>query len=302
MRTTIAVLLMLMAWAAFGQVKPPTVEETYMGLSMGPLRHAQLTNLPADILLLAGKVAVTAAHVDGAINAARASLRPALKRNGFYLLEEIGVRALLLDEAKAWAKATKRDTSKERDDALLSAHLQSVGLTATVTDAEVRAFYEISKPMLGGAKYEEVAEELRSYVLARKQKAVQDAHIATLSDRVVVQVNAVWLKTQAATALDNPLDAARRSGKPTLVEFTAPGCGYCVEEAPIIEEARKAFAGRLNVVIVDASVDPVLAARYGIEPVPAQGYFDKAGKEVRFHEGFSPKEQVWAYLAEIGVK
>lgn len=44
------------------------------------------------------------------------------------------------------------------------------------------------------------------------------------------------------------------------------------------------------------------AARYGVQSIPVQIFFDKDGREVFRHVGFFPKDQITAKLAEMGVK
>jgi thioredoxin 1 len=45
-----------------------------------------------------------------------------------------------------------------------------------------------------------------------------------------------------------------------------------------------------------------LAARYGIQSIPVQIFFDKDGKEVFRHVGVFPQEEIEKKLAEMGVK
>jgi thiol-disulfide isomerase/thioredoxin len=50
------------------------------------------------------------------------------------------------------------------------------------------------------------------------------------------------------TLTDAPFDPATLKGKPTLVLFASPTCGYCLQELPIAEAAAR--AERANVVTV----------------------------------------------------
>ncbi len=45
-----------------------------------------------------------------------------------------------------------------------------------------------------------------------------------------------------------------------------------------------------------------LAARYGIQSIPVQVFFDANGKEVSRHTGFFPQAECEKKLAELGVK
>lgn len=95
-----------------------------------------------------------------------------------------------------------------------------------------------------------------------------------------------WVKTQSNLAMDNPVDKARRSKKPTMAEFGATGCVPCDMMQPILDKLRKTYPGKLNVIFVHVGEDQVLAARYGIQSIPVQVFFDAAGKEVFRHVGF----------------
>ena len=52
------------------------------------------------------------------------------------------------------------------------------------------------------------------------------------------------LATLEASAV--PLDAALRSGRPTVVEFYADWCEVCKEMAPAVYEAEKVYSGEVN--------------------------------------------------------
>jgi thioredoxin 1 len=103
-------------------------------------------------------------------------------------------------------------------------------------------------------------------------------------------------------ATDNPVDKARSSGRPSLVDFGSKGCKPCDMLAPILAELKKKHDGRANVIFINVRDEQILAARYGIESIPTQIFFDKDGKEVFRHVGFFPQDQIEKKLAEIGVK
>lgn len=282
--------------------RPVTIESTYLGLSQGPLRVACLVTLPKGTLLRAGKVTITDKQVAAEIAKAKPDMQLVLKKNGFFVLEQMATRQLLTAEARAWAAETKRDTKKDIDATLLQAYLTSIADAVTVTDAEVRAFYDANKDMVGGASYDSVAKELKAYILEQKQQEAVDAYINLLSMRTPVEVDREWLKGQAATMLDNPIDKARRSGKPSMIDFGRGGCRPCDMMAPILEELGKTYADQCNVLFSHVGDEPILAARYNIQSIPVQVFFDKDGNEVFRHVGFFPKEQILAKLAELGVK
>jgi thiol-disulfide isomerase/thioredoxin len=76
----------------------------------------------------------------------------------------------------------------------------------------------------------------------KKQEALQ-AHIQDIAQKAQMRVNEDWVKKQVAMAGDNPLDRARLSGKPTMVQFSASGCGPCEMMKPIVKKLKKKYEG-----------------------------------------------------------
>jgi thioredoxin 1 len=171
-----------------------------------------------------------------------------------------------------------------------------------VSDAEVAKFYEENKDACGGAALDQVKDQLRQLVLQQKQQDLVDEHIRTLGQRMRIEVSAAWTKEQAVLAKDNLVDKARGSGKPSLVDFGSTGCRPCDMLAPILETLKKKYAGKVNVLFVHVGQEQILAARYGIQTIPIQFFFDKDGKEVFRHVGFWPQAEIEKKLAEMGVQ
>ena len=298
------VVLMLSAWGlvAAEEDEQPTVEQVHLGLSSGPLRQAKLVDLPPGTLLRGGSVVITEEQVTDQIARADEQIRPQLEKNRFYVLEQLAVRALLLGEAQEWARTQQMNTGEETPASLTETYLQSIAGKMRVSDEEIRAFFENNKNMFGDATFEQVAEMLSAYVLSQKRDEVVAAHINALSERHSVELAAGWVETQARASLDNPVDKARRSGQPTVVDFGAQGCGPCDMMTPILEELRQEYADRCHILFVSVREQQILAARYNIGSIPVQAFFDKEGREFFRHIGFFPKEQIVAKFAELAVE
>jgi thioredoxin 1 len=171
-----------------------------------------------------------------------------------------------------------------------------------VPESEARAFFDANKQLFGGDSYEVVADTIRQVLLENKKEEAVQEYIRSLEKRLAMQVNAEWVKAQYATARDNPVDQARTSGKPSLIEFGASGCVPCDMMQPILDKLRKTHAERLNVVFVHVGQEKVLAARFGIRSIPVQVFYDSNGSEVFRHEGFFAEAEVNKVLAKMGVK
>ena len=91
------------------------------------------------------------------------------------------------------------------------------------------------------------------------------------------------------------------SGLPRLVDLGAGKCIPCKMMAPILEELKEQYKGKLEVVFVDVWENPDAGTQYGIKLIPTQIFFDAAGKELFRHEAFFSKEDILAKWKEFGV-
>ncbi len=88
---------------------------------------------------------------------------------------------------------------------------------------------------------------------------------------------------------------------PRLLDLGADKCIPCKMMAPILEELKQEYAGSLEVVFIDVWQDTKVGAKYGIQSIPTQIFYDASGKEVFRHEGFFSKEDILAKWKELGV-
>ena len=88
---------------------------------------------------------------------------------------------------------------------------------------------------------------------------------------------------------------------PKLIDLGAGKCIPCKMMAPILEELKKEYAGRMNVEFIDVWKDPEAGKTYGIEMIPTQIFYDADGKELFRHTGFFGKEDILAKWKELGV-
>jgi thioredoxin 1 len=94
---------------------------------------------------------------------------------------------------------------------------------------------------------------------------------------------------------------AQAEDLPRLVDLGAGKCIPCKMMAPILEDLKKTYAGRMEVVFIDVWEDPDAGKKYGINMIPTQIFYDAAGKELFRHEGFFGKDDILAKWKELGV-
>ena len=125
-------------------------------------------------------------------------------------------------------------------------------------------------------------------VLVVTAVAVKQARIARNPDPVV-SAGSVAAEGSALVAL------------PRLVDLGADKCIPCKMMAPILEELKTGYAGKMNVEFIDVWKHPDEAGPYGVRVIPTQVFFDASGTELFRHEGFMSKEDILARCADLGM-
>ncbi len=275
-----------------------TLSALYPGVSIGALSLSTLGTLPEAVLLKSGSVEVTVAELDAELAEAAADKRGQYERNKLFALENIATPKLLLQAAPP-AQAAGQESGVATE-AALAKYKESITADVAVTEEEVAAFYEANKDMCGGATLVQIKDQLKNYVLEQKKQDVINEHIRTIGQRTPIVLAADWTQKQAKLALDNPVDKARASGKPSIVDFGSTGCRSCAMMAPILKALEAKYAGKANVLFVHVKEEEVLTARYGIRTIPVQVFFDKDGKEVYRHSGTMTQDEIEKRLVEMG--
>ena len=88
---------------------------------------------------------------------------------------------------------------------------------------------------------------------------------------------------------------------PKLLDLGATKCIPCRKMAPILEELKKEYAGKMAVEFIDVWQNPNAGTIYGIKLIPTQIFYDATGKELFRHEGFFGREDILAKWKELGV-
>lgn len=276
----------------------PVLSALYPGVTAGVLSFSTPVSLPEGILLRSGNVEVKTEELDAELAKLPAGTRDEMRKNKLYLLESM-VEARLLLRAANSQRGTSQDSPLPAQDAVKT-YLDEISAAITVSEVEVSAFYEANKDMCGGARLNEIKDQLRDYVLQQKRQDAVKEHIRTLGQRIPILVASDWAKEQASLALDNAVDTARQSGLPSLVDFGSTGCRSCAMMAPVLDSLKTKHAGKVNVLFIHVQQQPALAERYGITTIPVQIFFDKDGREVHRNNGVLSQEQIEKKLTEMG--
>ncbi len=112
----------------------------------------------------------------------------------------------------------------------------------------------------------------------------------------------LYRPASAAAASSAAPDASSARPVPRLVDLGAGKCIPCKAMAPVLEQLRADYAGRMDVVFIDVWQRPEQAQAYGIHMIPTQIFYGADGRELARHEGFIDREQILARWKGLGVE
>ena len=133
--------------------------------------------------------------------------------------------------------------------------------------------------------------------------------VVALAAAVVIVLQARRRRNAAAIANQNPAAVAlpgepataKRSVRlPRLLDLGAETCVPCRMMAPILEQLRTEYEGRLEVIFIDVRTNPDAAREHRIRVIPTQIFFTVNGTEVFRHEGFFSRQEILAKWRELG--
>ena len=308
-------LVVILVIVAKKRPKEPDTFEAYSGASTEPSSETAAAQFPPDTVLASvNGEEITVRDLEDALQGLPVQYRSQFDRQKEALLEELIARKLLLQQARSKGIAETeayREAMGEHEahpgheehyliDVLLRREVLQKG---TVTEEDIRGLYEELKDELPGQRsFEEVRDSLRSYVRQEKQNKAIKAYIEQLREKATITRNTDWVAAQKTRAPDNPLGGALKKNVPVVADFGRGVCIPCKMMKPILDELKKEYEGKAEILIIEIDAYPALTRRCGIRAIPTQIFYDASGQEVYRHQGFMPREDIVTQLKKLGAK
>jgi thioredoxin 1 len=127
-------------------------------------------------------------------------------------------------------------------------------------------------------------------------------NVKRVSEIIVLIIFMYFFAVSASPAFSAELKNVPVKGMVTMVDLGAASCIPCKMMAPILDKLEKRYQGKAAVVFIDLRYNREAVQRFGIQGIPTQIFFDKAGKEVYRHVGFMSEEAIVAQLKAMGVQ
>ena len=273
----------------------PTMGESYPDFSEGILESAKLEKMDKGLLLKAKDFEIRDSFVEKILGQVSPEIRKDLEKSLLFLLDQEVMEKLITKDAKSIGIATEPPNEQ-----MFQTYIDRVTKGVTVSEKAAKAFYEENKEMVGGMPFDQVKEAIQGLLLQQKKQEALQSHIQGLAKNAQMRINETWVKKQIKMSRDNPLDRARLSGKPTMVQFSSSGCPPCEMMKPIVKKLQKKYANTINVISIPVREHQMLASRFNVRAVPVQVFFDKKGKKVHHHMGFMAEADIVSQFKRMG--
>jgi len=143
----------------------------------------------------------------------------------------------------------------------------------------------------------------------KKKEPAISSKTVTSQGSPVVEAEAPQSQTGVASETLTPVAEAAteksdqtQTRLPRLLDLGADKCIPCKMMAPLLEELKEEYAGKLQVDFIDVWKNPKAAKQYGIRVIPTQIFYDVDGNELQRHQGFMAKEDILAVFKEKGIE
>ncbi len=265
--------------------------------------------LSGNVLAIVNGEELTLTALNQEFNALPLQAREYFKDDKAGFLEELIIKRLLLQDARrkkiselSEYKTASTQNSAQKEQLMINILLRELVANVSVTESEMREFFDRNKDQFPHSDYESVKEQVRSNALEEKQRLFIEGYVNELQANAAIVRNGEWIKEQEAAIADNPLSRALRSGRPVVADFGRGTCIPCKMMLPILEKLQKEYAGRAEILILDVGEYASLSRKYRVMMIPTQIFFDSSGREVNRHQGFMAEEDIVAQLKKMGVE
>ena len=140
-------------------------------------------------------------------------------------------------------------------------------------------------------------EEVRMTATSRRMLA----SVVVLAGTVLTAGCAREASPVSTPSASMPAVRATTSPVPRLVDLGAGKCIPCKAMAPILEELKAEYVGRMDVEFIDVWKDPDAGKAYGISIIPTQIFYGPDGKELARHQGFMDRAAILTQWKAVGV-
>ncbi len=268
----------------------------------------------ASVLATVNGENITLEEIESFLNDLPPHVQASFKQAKHKLLQELITRKMLLQEAKNQkidqtqsyreALALRMPPPGREDSLLIGVLLRTRALKdAEVAEEDLRRLYQEPKDEIPGRpESDDVKYCLRASVRHEAEYHAVHEYEAELKAKATIVLNEQWVEAQKAAGAENPLDLALKTGRPVVADFGRGTCIPCKMMKPILDDLKKEYEGRAEVLIIDIDDYPALRRQCGILTIPTQIFYDASGAEVYRHQGFMPREEIVAELAELVVE
>ena len=290
-----AILWMITPVTSALSAEAPTMGESYPDFSEGILESAKLEKMGKGLLLKAKGFEIRDSFVEEIFGKVTPEIRKELEKSQLFLLDQEVMEKLITRDAKSMGIATEPPNEQ-----MFQTYIDRVTKGVTVSEKAAKTFYDENKDMVGGMPFDQVKEAIQGLLLQQNKQEALQTHIQGLAKKAQMRINENWVKKQVKMSRDNPLDRARLSGKPTMVQFSSSGCSPCEMMKPIVKKLQKKYANTINVISIPVRENQMLAKRFNVRAVPVQVFFDKKGKKIHQHMGFMAEADIVNQFKKMG--